>query len=207
MCRAGEKPLPHEPNAEETSRRGQAPALRSLLPTILHCPAKKCFLGGQCYQLKKIKSKREIKQGRKRKTIDFPHEAPGRRRGIPKGWCDPQRIKICMIAGGNHTLIKQHFAKRPLGRLLWFLSCRDGKYRPRQGVSPVPLHREAFGTVLRPPLQPLRHGFAVPPPLTQGRHRPVRPANCCRLPANFPLHEREKCGRLMEKLYFQEAVS
>ena len=48
------------------------------------------------------------------KTLDFPTEESGRRRGILKGWCAAQRIKIYMIAGGNHTLIKQPCTEAPL---------------------------------------------------------------------------------------------
>ena len=29
----------------------------------------------------------------------------GSAHGFPRGWCSAQRIKIKMIAGGNHTII------------------------------------------------------------------------------------------------------
>ena len=46
----------------------------------------------------------------------------GNAAGDSKGWCSAQRIKMNMIAGGNHTIIYAS-SKRPLSRFLWLLSC------------------------------------------------------------------------------------
>ena len=121
---------------------------------------------GQCHQLKKIKCKREIKQGRKRKLIEFPHESPGRRRGILKGApCTEAPLKPASLVP--------------------FLPGQE-RNAPGRASPLVPLYREGLSTVLRPPLQ---HSVTASPchlPLHRGGFARFAslPAACYRLTAN-----------------------
>ena len=70
-----------------------------------------------------------------------------------QGWCSAQRIKISMIAGGNHTLISGRVGirgttldNRPVGRIrrnltIWLVRIRPGLYQIVPGTanpSPTP---------------------------------------------------------------------
>ena len=58
--------------------------------------------------------------------------------GVLRGWCSAQRIKIPMIAGGNHTLI-HGFVKNPL------MSRSFGTFLGEaRKVHHVPIHKKLF---------------------------------------------------------------